>query len=63
MEFVEAPIVLEEDSEDPNYPASPVNRPTRVGSGSKAAGAGKLNKGKKTAGETRGRMTTRSGAS
>jgi len=48
--FVEAPIALEEDSEDPNYPASPVHKPTRAstrGSVSKAAVAGKMSEARK----------------
>jgi hypothetical protein len=62
--------VLEEDSEDPNYPASPANRPTRTVAnakkpaikGSKAAAAGKqIRKGKDRIDNVR-RGTTRSGA-
>jgi hypothetical protein len=48
--FVEAPIALEEDSEDPNYPASPVRKPARAStraSVSKAAVAGKMSKARK----------------
>jgi hypothetical protein len=63
VEFVEAPITLEEDSEDPNYPGSPVRKPARVAKGGKAAAAGKASKGKKTAGVTGSGMATRSGAS
>ncbi|KAH6333071.1 hypothetical protein HBI38_002890 [Parastagonospora nodorum] len=61
--FVEAPIALEEDSEDPNYPASPVCKPARAStraSVSKAAAAGKMSKARKDSGSG-GRMTTRSG--
>jgi hypothetical protein len=64
VEFFEAPIALEEDSEDPIYIASPVSKPTRAKTGSKVAAAGKASRGQKTAGVRGSRMTTtRSGVS
>jgi hypothetical protein len=64
--FIEAPIVLEEDSEDPNYPASPVRRPTRRSaskSASEAVAVGKLSKvanGSRSESMVGGNVTTRS---
>lgn len=64
MGFVEAPIALEEDSEDPNYPASSVRKPTRAstrGSVSKAAVAGKMSKARKdSAGTSKARTASAS---
>jgi hypothetical protein len=48
--FVEAPAALEEDSEDLNYPASPIKRPVRAATAgvSKATVAGKQARKKRT---------------